>query len=205
MAMGFDILSFGRITWKKGLERLIRAIVYVPNARAVIAGHDEDGFAATLRGLAVECGVIDRILFLPRHLSGPDKETLFSAARVFVLPSRSENFGNVVAEAMIRGLPAVVTQGVGAAEILKVSGGGVVAEDSHVKIAAALCDLLQSDGQRLKMGAAAASYARKRLTWPGIAREFEKMYGEISDRRTRARAELWRGRAPNCRAGGGAL
>src|SRR5262249_7893132 len=41
VAEDFDILSFGRISWKKGLDRLIGAMVDLPNAKAVIAGNDE--------------------------------------------------------------------------------------------------------------------------------------------------------------------
>ena len=127
VAEGFDILSFGRISWKKGLDRLIRAIAELPHARALIAGNDDEGFADKLRSLVAQSGVGDRVQFLPRQISGADKEALFSAARLFALPSVSENFGNVVAEAMIRALPVVVTERVGAAEIVEASGGGVVA------------------------------------------------------------------------------
>ena len=80
-----------------------------------------------LKAIAEECGVGARVQFLPRQITGHDKEALFEAGRLFVLPSLSENFGNVVAEAMVRGLPVVVTAGVGAAEIVEASGGGVVA------------------------------------------------------------------------------
>ena len=71
----------------------------LPNARALIAGHDEDGLAAKLRTIARECGVNDRVIFLPRQIIGADKEALFAAARLFALPVTClENFGNVVAE-----------------------------------------------------------------------------------------------------------
>ena len=103
MAEGFDILSFGRISWKKGLDRLVRAMAELPDARAVIAGNDEDGLSAKLRSVAEECGVGDRVRFLPRQISGADKEALFDAGPRVRLPSLSENFGNVVAEAMICG------------------------------------------------------------------------------------------------------
>ena len=148
VAQGFDILSFGRISWKKGLDRLIRAMAELPNARALIAGNDEDGLAEKLRSLAEQSGVGDRVRFLPRQIGGADKEALFAAARLFALPSVSENFGNVVAEAMIRGLPVVVTERVGAAEIVRASGGGVVAGSGQQDFAAALASLLRSE-QRL--------------------------------------------------------
>ena len=180
IAKGFDILSLGRINWKKGLDRLVRAMAEMPEARAVIAGHDDDGLASSLRNAAEECGVGERVRILPRQISGSDKEALFSAARLFILPSVSENFGNVVAEAMIRALPVVVTKGVGASEIVEASGGGVVVGTGHRELAATVSNLLRSDDVLAAMGAAGAPYARDRLNWSSIARRFEELYQEIS-------------------------
>jgi glycosyltransferase involved in cell wall biosynthesis len=177
---GFDILSFGRISWKKGLDRLIRAMPGIRDAKALIAGHDEEGLTDSLRTVAEQCGVGDRVRFLPRQIGGADKEALFAAARVFALPSVSENFGNVVTEAMVRGLPVVVTERVGAAEIVEASRGGMVARTGDENFAAALVGLLQSDERIAAMGAAGARYAREQLTWNGIARKFEEVYREIS-------------------------
>jgi glycosyltransferase involved in cell wall biosynthesis len=177
---GFDILSFGRINWKKGLDGLIRSLAETRDATALVAGHDEDGYAVKLRTIAEECGVRDRVWFLPRQISGADKEALFGSARLFVLPSLSENFGNVVAEAMIRGLPVVVTAGVGAGEIVAASGGGVIAPSSPQELAATLAGLLESNERLATMGAAGAAYARERLSWDSIARQFGELYSDIS-------------------------
>jgi glycosyltransferase involved in cell wall biosynthesis len=179
VAQGFDVLSFGRISWKKGLDRLICAMAALPTARVLIAGNDEDDLMPSLRNAVKEFGVADRVRFLPRQIGPADREALFSAARVFALPSLSENFGNVVAEAMIRGLPVVVTERVGAAEIVEASGGGVVVGSDLKEFASALASLVNSDSGGAAMGAAGASYARERLTWSGIARRFEDLYAEI--------------------------
>jgi glycosyltransferase involved in cell wall biosynthesis len=176
---GYDILSFGRINWKKGLDRLIRSLPEIRGARALIAGHDEDGFAENLRAIAEECRVADRVLFLPRQIRGADKEALFGAAQLFVLPSLSENFGNVVAEAMIRGLPVVVTAGVGAAEIVTASGGGLVVPSEPRKFATALVNVLRCKERLAAMGAAGAIYAREQLDWSMIARRFEHLYASV--------------------------
>jgi glycosyltransferase involved in cell wall biosynthesis len=177
---GFDILSFGRISWKKGLEHLITAVANTPNATAVIAGHDEDGLTDRLRKIAEESGVVNRVRFLPRQIAGADKEALFAAARLFALPSLSENFGNVVAEAMIRGLPVVVTANVGAAEIVKASGGGIVAS-SVAEFGRALADALAAGERLADMGAAGAEYAINQLSWKHIASQFGELYREIAD------------------------
>jgi glycosyltransferase involved in cell wall biosynthesis len=178
IAEGFDVLSFGRISWKKGLERLIRAMVMLPNTRALIAGNDEDNLTASLRIAARELGVSNRVRFLPRHIGAVDREALFGAARVFALPSLSENFGNVVAEALIRRVPAVVTDRVGAAEIVEASGGGLVAGSESDEFASAIAGLLDSESRRAAMGDAGEAYVKERLSWGGIARQFEKLYAE---------------------------
>ena len=175
-ARGFDILCFGRINWKKGLDRAIRAMASVPGATLLIAGHDEDGHAAALRKLAADSGVQDRVSFLPRQIGGADKEALFATARVVALPSLSENFGNVVVEALIRGTPVAVTRGVGAGEIVVASGAGVVTGADDADFAGALAKLLASEAALRQMGQAGAAYVRRGYSWTSIARRFETLY-----------------------------
>jgi hypothetical protein len=88
-------------------------------------------------------------------------------AHLFVLPSYSENFGNTVLEAMRRGLPIVVTPEVGAAEIVRTSGAGlVVAGDleplsSAIRLLTAHPILARSMGEAGR-GHAAAFYVGSR-------------------------------------------
>ena len=178
-ARGFDILCFGRINWKKGLDRAIRAMPLVPGATLLIAGHDEDRYADFLRALAVDTGVLERVSFLPRQISGADMEALFAAARVLALPSLSENFGNVVVEALVRGIPVAVTTGVGAAAIVTSSGAGVVTEPNDAQFAVALTNLLASDERRRQMGRAGAAYVKREHNWMSIARRFESLYESV--------------------------
>jgi glycosyltransferase involved in cell wall biosynthesis len=180
VSQGYDVLSFGRINWKKGLDRLIRSAASIPDAKFIIAGHDEDGLAETLKRTADECGVGNRVQLLPRQVTGADKEALFGTARLFVLPSLSENFGNVVAEAMIRGIPVLVSERVGAAGIVEASGGGVVVKGDEHSFGSAIASLLKSKEQLAFMGKAGANYARQKLTWDYIARRFESLYENVS-------------------------
>jgi glycosyltransferase involved in cell wall biosynthesis len=189
VAHGFDILCFGRISWKKGLDRLIRAMAELPNTTAVIAGNDEERIVEKLQGLAKQSGVGDRVRFLPRQIDRADKEALFAAARVFALPSVSENFGNVIVEAMVRGLPVVLTERVGAAEIIRASGAGIVAGSGQKDFAAALAALLLSEQRLAAASIAGANYAREQLTWARVAHSFEGLYGTISERNSIVRGK----------------
>jgi glycosyltransferase involved in cell wall biosynthesis len=177
---GFDILSFGRISWKKALDRVISALTELPEASALIAGNGEEKEVARLQRLAADLGVTSRVRFLARHIDGADKEALFASARVFALPSLSENFGNVVAEAMVRGLPVLVTEGVGTAELVRESNAGLTASNEPGAFAAALRQLLGSRDWSASLGAAGAAYARQHLCWNRIADLFADLYREIS-------------------------
>jgi glycosyltransferase involved in cell wall biosynthesis len=175
----FDILCFGRINWKKGLDRLIQSVAALRGATAVIAGYDEELLAVKLRSIDNQHRVGDRIFILARQINGADKEALFSAARLFALPSVSENFGNVVAEAMIRKLPVVVTASVGAAEIVNASKGGLVAPADPSGFASVLESVLDCDERLAAMGTAGEAFARTSLSWGHIARQFESLYCDM--------------------------
>jgi glycosyltransferase involved in cell wall biosynthesis len=116
---------------------------------------------------------------LPRAVLGADKAYLYRAAQVFVLPSLSENFGNTVLEAMHAGRPVVVTPEVGAAEIVRKAGGGIVAEGDPVSFGAAIGRLIADRAFADAMGAAGRHYVRANLSWASVAAEMEALYDNI--------------------------
>ncbi len=76
---------------------------------------------------------------------------------LFVFPSETDTFGNVVLEALASGVPAAVTTGGGPKYIVQDGVTGIVRESS--RLAAAVCDLVQ-DGEKLAaMRVAARAYA----------------------------------------------
>jgi glycosyltransferase involved in cell wall biosynthesis len=106
--------TVGRIHPRKDLETFIRAAARVsqadPTTRFAIVGAaegaDEHGYRERLAALAREVGSADRLTFAGARRDIPD---VMRALDIFVLTSRHEGFGRVVAEAMAAGRPAVVT------------------------------------------------------------------------------------------------
>jgi glycosyltransferase involved in cell wall biosynthesis len=173
-------LFFGRLSWKKGLERLLRAFRFAASGRLVIAGTDDEGLSDALRSLAAELGVADRVQILPRTILGADKAHLYAQARAFVLLSDSENFGNTVLEAMDHGLPVVVTPGVGAAEVVAEGGGGLVVPAGDLRAAGeAISDLLADAPRASALGAAGRAHVRAHFGWDRIAERMEGLYGRL--------------------------
>jgi glycosyltransferase involved in cell wall biosynthesis len=171
-------LFLSRINWKKGLDRLLLAWRDVPDLHLLIAGNDEDGYRAELERQAAAAGVTDRVRFLG-PASDEHKWALYSNAEMFVLPSYSENFGNVIAEAMAMSCPVIVTPQVGLASLLRETGAGLVCDGEPHVFAATVRSLHADRGMRRDMGARGRQVVAERLSWDAVAARMEAAYREI--------------------------
>ena len=173
------ILFLGRLSWKKGLDRLLHAFARTPIGKLAIVGPDDEGLTPKLAALAGDLQIADRVDMLPRSVVGRDKERLYAAAQLFVLPSYSENFGNTVLEAMRRGVPVVVTPEVGAAEIVQESGGGLVVAGDAETFGAAMLRLTDDPSLARSMGEAGMRHAKSHYSWARIAARTEDLYQSL--------------------------
>ena len=168
-------LFLSRINRKKGLDRLIRAWPEVRDLSLVIAGNDDENCLGELRSLAATQGVTARIHFTGQ-VSDADKWAVYAGAEMFILPSYSENFGNVVAEAMAMRCPVVVTPEVGIAPLVREAGAGVVTPGDPQLLAQAINVLHDDPAARQRMGAAGHAAAVERLSWRGVAADMTTAY-----------------------------
>jgi len=166
------VLYLGRINWKKGLDRLIDAVASLSSARLVIAGRDDEGYAATLPQH-------ERVTFVG-EVGGQAKERLLATAAILVLPSISENFGNAVLEAMAHATPVIVTPGVGLARDVEEAGAGIVTNGTPDALAGAIEQLLADESLRVAMGSRGRALVEKRFGWNRVAAEMEMLYTSCS-------------------------
>jgi glycosyltransferase involved in cell wall biosynthesis len=87
------------------------------------AGPDYDGHLAQVQNKIRELGVEDNFTYLG-NLGDNEKWTAYRRADVFVLPTYSENFGIVVAEALYAEIPVITTKGTPWSELRGVSESG---------------------------------------------------------------------------------
>jgi glycosyltransferase involved in cell wall biosynthesis len=171
------LLFLGRVNWKKGLDRLIPAMADVRGATLLIVGNDEEAYQPVLQALAERVGVAERTRFIgPLH--GPEKWQFLKQAAMLVLPSYSENFGNVVLEAMMASCPVIVTPQVGLSNVVRTVGAGLVVDGEPAELSRAINFLLQAPEQRRKMGEAGQRTAREKFSWDAIAADMEQVYRE---------------------------
>lgn len=174
------VLSFGRLSWEKGLDRVIAALAEAPSVRAVMAGDDAGGHADYLASEAARLGVTDRVTIIARHVSGADKEALFAAARLFAMTSLSENFGIAAFEAMRRGVPVLATPDVGMSEIVRDTQAGLVVDPTPAAIAAGLRTMFVDPERCRRLGEAGQRHVIDHYGWPAVARRMAELYRSIA-------------------------
>lgn len=109
-----QILFLSRIHEKKGIEFLIEAWERLhdkyPDWSVVIAGNGEETYIGRLKKIISGKGLDACVKIIPPAF-GEAKHKLYCESSLFVLPTYSENFGMVIAEAMSCGVPVVTTNG----------------------------------------------------------------------------------------------
>ena len=176
---GEFLLSFGRLNWKKNNVQLIKAMLKLPNVRLIVAGNQEDEHCLELRSIIKKYDLTERVSVISRQVSGRDKELLFSSAVMFVLPSLSENFGNTVLEAMVRGVAVVVSKEAGAAEVVKKIGCGLVCSPNSASLADSIKVLLENKSDMRAMAELGKEAAIGTYSWSAVSRSMVEEYGAL--------------------------
>jgi UDP-glucose:(heptosyl)LPS alpha-1,3-glucosyltransferase len=128
------LLGVGSRFRTKGVDRLIQALATTPSSsKLVFVGEGETG--PYLR-LAKELGVENRVSFTG---SRDDVADFYYVADMLLHAPRTENTGTVLIEAMICGLPVLVTANCGFAFHVKNANAGVVCEDPFEQTAFNTC------------------------------------------------------------------
>jgi glycosyltransferase involved in cell wall biosynthesis len=173
------ILYLGRINWKKNLIELVRAMSHVPLGHLAIVGYDEDNHGRTIVETANSFGLQERVTVLAQPILGRDKEALLARCDLFVLPSLSENFGNTVLEAAIRGKPVVVSEGAGAATLVREHQCGLVCQPNAKSISLAIAEILSNLDRARLMGERGRVAALRDYSWSAIGRQMSEAYETI--------------------------
>jgi glycosyltransferase involved in cell wall biosynthesis len=178
------VLFLSRIDPKKGLDLLIDAFAAVKKRHAdaalVIAGNGEESFVRGLRERAERVGIAGDVVWAG-FLDGADKLAALAAARVFVLPSHSENFGIALVEALAAGLPCITTEGVAVSADVRECNAGLVVPAESSALAVALDRLLSDGDLRARLGGNARRLAIERFSLEAMGAALKRLYENVLD------------------------
>ena len=157
---GLKLIYVGRVSKEKNLHLLAdvfrRLTAQLPDVRLVVVG---DGpylqeMQATMAGLPC---------YFTGYLTGDNLSQMYASADLFVFPSTTDTFGNVVLEAQASGLPVIVSDKGGPCEnMLPGKTGMVVPGDDAESLLTTLQGMLENTIVLRKMGQAARKYVEER-------------------------------------------
>ena len=176
------MLFLSRLHPKKGLvDRLLPALLAMrtPCFLAIVGAADSHapGYQSEVLSAVKKLQLQDRVALLG-DVNGDARWALFDGADVFVLPSHAENFGIVVAEAMARSCPVVVTDAVQSCTHVVAAGAGEVVAGDVPTLASTLDRMLGDADRRKAYGESGQAYAERHFAWDEIARQIRQMYDE---------------------------
>lgn len=167
-------LAIGRLTEAKDYPTLLSAFARVQASRDAVLWIVGSGpLEAMLKRMALDLAVAHKVVFLGTRSDIPQ---LLSAADVFVLSSRWEGFGLVVAEAMACKRPVVATAAYGVTEVLG-NEGWLVQPENVPALGDAMMEAANTDAQCLALqGESAKERVRENFSISVIVRHWLKIY-----------------------------
>jgi len=140
------VINIGRITAKKNLDTLVRAVARLHHqhglhAHLALVGPDDENLTPQLTATA-QHELIPGYVHFTGHLEGTHKLEALAAANAFALPSHSENFGIAVLEALAAGTPTLISPHVNLAPQLQKANAALIEPSNPQATAHGLHQLL---------------------------------------------------------------
>ena len=174
------LLYIGRIDPKKGIENLLEACSELDDRLPVpwslrIAGSGEESYVGSIRRGIEDRRLSDRVSMLG-HVVGEAKRALFEETDVVVVPSHTENFAMVVAEALAHGVPVIASKGT-PWEKVEEEGCGLWVDNSPEALAAAI-EIIGRMPLR-DMGSRGREWMSREFGWHDRAGQMVEVYEKV--------------------------
>lgn len=170
------LMFHGRLTTEKGIEDIIKALAGTSDkeARFLIAGSGTPDYIASLKELAANRGVAERIEWLG-HIK--EISPLIAKADIGICPSRArESFGMSVVEYMAHGKPVITTDNGAQPEYITNGKNGLLVKPGDTAAITAAIESLRDKELRTAIGNAARATFEEKLSFPVFCNRIKEIY-----------------------------
>lgn len=172
------LMYLGRLSPKKGVENLLEAIGLLQRAdvELTIYGTGDADYVARLNALAARQSHAEGKVKFAGHVDGAAKEAAFAEADLCVVPSHTENFCMVVAEALAHGVPVIASRGT-PWEAVEDEGCGLWVDNAPQQLARAIERAGAMD--LAAMGARGREWMRREFSWDVVSANMMRVYRSL--------------------------
>lgn len=172
------LMYIGRLSPEKGIENLLHALNRIddPTVTLTIYGAGDVAYVAGLKELAARLGFLGKSVFFAGHVDGVAKNEAFQTADVCIVPSHTESFCMVIAEALAHGVPVIASRGTPWAEVEE-KRCGLWVDNSPDSLAQAVASIRAMELP--EMGRRGWNWMRAEYDWNMIARSMQNIYRDI--------------------------
>ena len=176
----YTLLFLSRLHLKKGIDNLLAAWERINphNWQLIIAGSGEEDYVKAIR-FHIETLGVGRTVQLVGAIEGEAKWNLYRISDLFVLPTFSENFGIVVAEALAAGLPVITTKAAPWSDLVTHQCGWWIDVGVDPLVETLNKAMALSPGERQAMGQRGRQLIEQNYTWEQTARKLMDVYEAI--------------------------
>lgn len=182
-----EILYVGQLIKRKGIEYLLYAFQIVCNnhknvyLRLIGNGLDIE----RLKELSNELKISDKVIF-EGYVHHDEIIKFYEKCDIFVLPSLSESFGQVLLEAMACRRPCIASNIVGPNEIIiHEKTGYLFPSKDYDKLAEYISVMIENDELRIKMGINGRKLVEEKYDWKIIGKKYHNIYKDTIKRRNK--------------------
>jgi glycosyltransferase involved in cell wall biosynthesis len=175
------MLFIGRLDPKKGIEALLKACSLIDPAhswRLAIAGWGAPVYVSQLKEQIHALGLSGRVEMLGAVVSKEKKE-LFECSDIALVPSYTENFAMVAAEALAHGVPVIASKGTPWSRLEEMKCGLWVNNDPE-SLASAIRDI--STMPLRDMGQRGREWMQSEFSWRSVTNQMLALYDECAQR-----------------------
>lgn len=174
------LLYLGRLDPKKGVENLLEACALLSSRNGLqwnltIAGDGDPRYVRAVEARVLNLGLHQKVRMVG-HVEGETKRNAFERSDLTVVPSYTENFGMVVAEALAHGVPVVASRGTPWKRVEEI-GCGIWVNNDPASLAEAIRHISQMPLH--DMGRKGREWMKEEFAWSRVAQDMVQLYGQM--------------------------